>query len=225
MVRIVDCSRYTGPSIRWDEVKAAGVEGAIVQAQEGNDRPNERFAAQVTGAREAGLLVGWYHVAYPLPTAAAHPGRDPGDQIALAWDVAGPLAPYDLPPWLDCETPVPTEWSRWCITSSTIAGWLASALTHLDQLTGRQAGIYAGPGWWVPLRGAGLLDCFGDRPLWLAQYPGRRDVWPEVDRLPTPMPPWDRAALWQWGDRLSLGGVALDGSLADDAGWARLVAG
>ena len=47
MVRIVDCSRYTGPSIRWDEVKAAGVEGAIVQAQEGNDRPNERFAAQV----------------------------------------------------------------------------------------------------------------------------------------------------------------------------------
>jgi hypothetical protein len=81
------------------------------------------------------------------------------------------------------------------------------------------------PGWWVPLRGAGLLDCFGDRPLWLAQYPGRRDVWPEVDRLPTPMPPWDRAALWRWGDRLSLGGVALDGSLADDAGWARLVAG
>jgi lysozyme len=224
MRRLVDVSGYTGlPD--WSAVAAAGVEGCYVEAQRGNDGANPLFAQQIAGARGAGLLVGWYHFAYPLPYSPGKHDRDPAGQVGLAWDVASPLAPFDLPPFLDYEWPPSAEWPHWLVTSASIAGWLASALAQLDQRTGRQAGIYAGPGAWVPLGGCGLLDCYGSRSLWLAQYPGARDRWPDVDRLPTPMPPWGRASLWQWGDRLDLGGVTLDGSLADDAGWARLTGG
>ena len=225
MHRLVDVSEYQGPDIDWQAVKDAGVVAAIVKGSEGNKGPNPHARAQILGARAVGLLVTAYLFEYPLNFSAAHPGREPAAQVDLFWRTVGDLAPFDLPVFCDVEWPPRNEWSQWFVTSASIAGHVAATCACLDQRTGRRAGIYAGPGAWVPLGGCGLLDCYASRPLWLAQYPGARDWWPDVERLPVPMPPWDRCALWQFGDRIALGGVTLDGSLADNEGMARLTGG
>jgi GH25 family lysozyme M1 (1,4-beta-N-acetylmuramidase) len=224
VIRFVDASGYTGPNVRWAEVKAAGVVGVYFEAQVGNDAPNEFFEAQVKGARDEGLLAGFYHFAEALPEDGVHANRDPQGQLALAWKVAEPLAPFELIPILDAESPEPQNWIRDRVTSAFESGWLAAGLAQLDLLTGVRAGIYTGAGYWPAMRGAGLLDCFSTRALWFGKYLGSRSVWPADDcSLPTPCPPWTQCDAWQWGDELMLGGARLDGSVATDAGWQRFL--
>ena len=223
--RVVDCSRYTGPNIRWDEVKAAGVEGCYVQAIEGNDRVNEFFAEQVRGARAVGLKVGFYPVVYVLPDDGVHANRDVRGQIGICAKVVGTVGPFDLIPMVDCEVPAPPKWKADNVTPAFASGWIASFAAQLDQLTARKSGIYTGFGFWPALEGAGMVDCFLARELWLGDYPGERNEWPaDGVRFPRPPPPWFDATLWQFGDKLALGGVELDGSVCDDDGWAALQA-
>jgi GH25 family lysozyme M1 (1,4-beta-N-acetylmuramidase) len=60
----------------WQAVANSGVRFVYLRAGVGNDAPDTNFAANLAGARAAGLLVGAYNFVYPLPTDPAHPGRD-----------------------------------------------------------------------------------------------------------------------------------------------------
>ena len=218
--RVVDCSRYTGLKIDWDAVRASGVEGCYVQANEGNYRINEFFERQVEGARAAGLLVGFYSLIYCLPDDGVHANRDPTGQLGICANVVGPHGPFDLVPMVDCEQPPPARWALDKVTSGFASGWIASFAAQLDQLTTRKSGIYTGFGFWPAMEGAGLLECFLARALWLGKYPGAVNTWPPDDvAFPKPPAPWFDAMLWQFGDKLLIGGVELDGSVCDDAGW------
>jgi GH25 family lysozyme M1 (1,4-beta-N-acetylmuramidase) len=225
MLRLVDVSEFTSHP-DWQAIAAAGVIGAYVKGYGGNDGPNRYAEEQIAGARAAGLKVGVYHFAFVLPSDVGKPGRTPTEQVDALWQAVGALGPFDLPPMLDLEWPPPAEWPKWLVTSAIAAQWIAAALADMDARFGRQSGIYTAPGWWQALRGAGQLDAFARRPLWLADWlPAWTQTWPLDDTtVPTPPPPWagGDVTLWQSTPQLSLGGEVLDGSVCDIIGWNRL---
>jgi GH25 family lysozyme M1 (1,4-beta-N-acetylmuramidase) len=233
MIRVLDISVYQGAAIQWALVaQIPDVRGVILQAQQGNDGPNPDFAAQLAGARASGLAVGVYHFADILPDSPAHTNRDPVGQIGLlvaTLAAAGYVwQPGDLPPMLDCESPETSRWSVDGVSPEFAAGWIATALEEMDARLGRPAGIYCGAPWWRALAAPGRAPGFGARPLWLAAYPGPWDAVPPPDGTPWPAapPPWDKATLWQHGDKVPLpGGGPCDGSVfaGDDDAWQAFV--
>ena len=61
-VQGVDVSHYQG-SINWAAAKGAGIQFAFAKATEGVDFVDDRFIANMNGARAAGVLIGPYHFA------------------------------------------------------------------------------------------------------------------------------------------------------------------
>lgn len=96
----VDVSSYQ-PS----NYSTAGLSFAIVKATEYTSYVNPEYAAQVATARDAGLLVGHYHFARSTDSAAeaayfaAHASVQPGDLIALDWEVST-VTPAARDTWL-----------------------------------------------------------------------------------------------------------------------------
>lgn len=218
---IVDVSQFNG-TIDFKSLAAEGVVGCYVQAQRGNDGPNPSFAQQVAAARTAGLAVGAYLFAYPLPDAPGHQDRDPVGQADLFWQASGGLGstPGDLPPMLDCEWPVESCWAPWGVTPETIAEWVGACLNALDGRFNRTTGVYTGRAWWKALGASGAtLANVELRPLWLAEYPILGPM-TEPPAIPPAAPaPWAKATLWQFTNRFL--GQNLDGTtfLGEDVAW------
>src|SRR5579864_9557685 len=101
MLRGLDVSAAQG-RVDWGCVAGMGCRFAIIKCKQGNDGIDPRFAENVAGAKAAGLLVGAYHFAYPLPKL------DPRAQ-ARAFFEASSLGNRagELPPALDLEWPAP----------------------------------------------------------------------------------------------------------------------
>ena len=229
MIRMIDVSADQGADIDWVAVAAAGVRGAYIEGQVGNDGPNRLFAAQAAGARAAGIAVGVYLFAEILPDSPAHPNRDPDDQVRLLWEATGgvPCAPGDLPPMLDCEDPEVQHWAGAGVTPAFAVTWIASALAAIDARWGRTAGVYTYAPWWRALGLYGTNPVFVDRPLWLAAYPGPWDSVPPPDGTPMPeLAPFGAATIWQHGSKMPLPGSGpCDGSVfaGDEDAWAALL--
>ena len=197
-VPMIDVSAAQGV-VDWARVAAAGVRAAYVEHGVGNDAANPCAAAQVAGARAAGLLVGRYDFAYPIALAGA--GRDPEGQAArhsaLAQDEA-----WDLPAVLDVEWPEPAQWARWGCTWQQIPEWIASYIAARPEVTR----LYTMPGFIEALRHpAGFATC----DLWIAHWGVPA---PEVPD------PWTDWAAWQHSSTGTVDGVAG----AVDLSWLRM---
>ncbi|MFE1326875.1 glycoside hydrolase family 25 protein [Streptomyces sp. NPDC058735] len=90
MLRGIDVSAYQSSSYDTD-----GLSFVFVKATEGRSYVNPRLAAQTKRAREAGLVVGFYHFLWPgnLTAQAEYfvgktPDR-PGDILAVDWETTG----------------------------------------------------------------------------------------------------------------------------------------
>ena len=59
----IDVSKFQG-DIDWNAVASSGVKFAWIKATEGGDRADERFQANWTGAKAAGVAHGAYHFVY-----------------------------------------------------------------------------------------------------------------------------------------------------------------
>jgi lysozyme len=228
-ILLADISRYQGAGVNFAALRRAGVRGVYIECYRGNDGSNPHYAEQVAGARAAGLAVGAYLFAYPLPDAAGHVDRDPIGQVALFFAHALGVGTKsgDLPPMLDCEWPERVNWLQWGCTAGSIAAWLAAALDEIDDRFGRRGVVYTDPEWWESLGGAGLVG-FGDRVLWIAEYPiaGAMSA-PPAGPAPT-VAPWGKATIWQYTDKFVVPGVAagIDGDvfLGDEQAWQALLA-
>jgi len=183
----VDVSSYQ-PHIDWAKVAGAGAAFAIVKATEGRTVSSPTFAAQRSGARVAGLLVGAYHF---FRTTS-----DPRQQIDHFLDVLGSDL-GDLPPALDVE---------WQHEGDPLGGLSPAAfldavtlvVEHLALRTGRRPLLYTAPGFWSLLPPRGDVEAATD--LWCAKYG------PE----PSKVGAWPRWTLWQYTDRRAVPGIGPD---------------
>ena len=213
MIRGLDCSELQGPipDVHWQAI-AKDVRFVYLRCGVGNDPPDSRFREYAAGAHAAGLLVGAYHFAYPLPSEPAHPGRDPETQARDHAAAQGSWA-TDLPPALDLEWPSPEAWATWGCSGPQITDWALRYLTTLQAIAGRQPIVYTYPYFATQARLVGL-EAY---PLWLASY---------RPSPPTPAP-WDRYVIQQTGDgtyRLPNGCPCDEDVIADDGALAGLLA-
>ena len=200
-IRGLDVSSIQG-KIDWSAVAAAGVRFVVRKCGNGNNPPDCGFSDYLSGARAAGLVVGAYHVGFPLPTDPAHPGRAPSDQAKAHFDACQGLGskPGELPPALDLEWPVPgsPEWTKYGCTASQVRAWALAYLEAAEQLWGRTPLLYDGfPDYWAAIGGASEAG-FAKYPLWVVNYPEQYKGRTPPDGASPALPgPWTAWSLWQ----------------------------
>lgn len=178
--KILDVSAHQ-PSIDWKRVKADGVEAVWVKATEGFTYTSPLYAAQIAGAKKAGLRVGAYHYARP----DSHPFDPEGEARNFA-KVIGAPGWRDLRPVLDFETA-----SRQ-LTPAQHASWARAFNQELKARIGVLPVFYSYSAF-ITKYLAGL-----DRPigaaLWLANYGPNNGV-----DFPAPVPaPWKKIHAHQY---------------------------
>lgn len=216
MITGIDVSSCQG-TIDWAAVAASGVRFAYIKCGNGNNSADPYFRANVLGARAAGIVVGTYHVGFPLPDDPAHPKRDAVSQAQMHFKASGMLgrAAGDLPPALDLEWPVPgsREWNQYGCSPAQVRAWALAYLVECERLHGRTPVLYDGfPVYWAAI-GGDKEPAFARYPLWRVDY-----------RNPPVTPgPWSSWTLWQksgGGGKLPNGAPVDEDVFAwDDAQW------
>jgi murein DD-endopeptidase MepM/ murein hydrolase activator NlpD/GH25 family lysozyme M1 (1,4-beta-N-acetylmuramidase) len=165
----VDVSFNNG-TVDWNMVRNAGGKTfALIHATGGVNTTDLTFAANVAGARSAGLLVGAYHFAYP-EYFTAHEEAQKFLSVAAAYIGAG----Y-LPPILDIEDSPSENSYPYRMGKAALSQWIRDWSSEVEQATGvagRKVILYAFR-WYLNNYCAG--GCFetdlNQHPLWVATYP------------------------------------------------------
>jgi lysozyme len=189
VIKGLDLSELQGPipAVQWQAI-AADVRFVYLRAGVGNDPADSRFTEYLAGARAAGLVVGAYNFAYPLPNEAGHPGRDPEDQAQAHYAACEGLGSEaaDLPMSLDLEWPAPEAFGQWGCSPAQIVDWTVRYLAKATALYGRAPVLYSYPYFIKALAGADLSP-LAVHPLWLASY----------QPVPAVPSPWTECAIQQ----------------------------
>jgi lysozyme len=233
MIRGLDVSAAQG-HVDWPSVAAMGCRFAILKCAEGNrgkdpifdlagfDVTHERaantsgqdpqFLTNLTGAKAAGLVVGCYSFAYPLPPKPGVVLHEPEDQAKFHYDLAGGLGSSDgeLPPAFDFEWPAPNDWAKWGCSAGQLRAWALAYLEAAKAYWGCAPLVYTYPDFWMHVGGSSE-PAFAQYPLWMASYP-HATQWPTDGNRPLIVRPWTDWAAWQWtGGAAKLpNGVAAD---------------
>jgi len=226
-IRGIDVSSVQG-TIDWNAVAATGVRFVMRKCGNGNNPPDPGFATDIAGARAAGLVLGAYHVGFPLPLSDLHPHRGPADQATAHFEACQGLGsnPGELPPALDLEWPVPgtEEWVKYGCSTAQVRDWALQYLAAAASLWGRTPLLYDGfPIYWSSIGGPSE-PAFARYPLWVVEYPLGYKGTPPPEGVEPPIPgPWSSWALWQHsggGMRLP-SGKPVDGDVfnGDEAAW------
>ena len=147
----IDVSYYQG-DIDWNAVAASGVVFAWVRVSHSTNFEDPKFAANLAGARAAGIHTGVYQY--------FEPSEDPIAQADLLLNNLGPLMPGDMPPMIDVESQDPVAPGAY---ADAIQAWL----DHIEQATGVVPFIYTGYYYWNDNVAS---DAFAGYPLWIANY-------------------------------------------------------
>lgn len=197
--------------IDWSRVAQSGVRFAFVKATQGNDGCDPRARENIAGCKSAGIYVGAYLFAYPLPERDDKPGRSPEDQARRLYnDVQGcGKLPGELPPVIDLEWPpqyerdpvtsqIRNRWEEWGVTAVSVVEWTIRCVNEMERLWGRLPIIYTYPHFagslGEHLRGSGLERC----PLWIANYTHPLAWTPPEDARPIVPQPWSDYTFWQF---------------------------
>jgi lysozyme len=148
----VDVSTYQGV-VNWSLVKGAGKSFAIARTSDGLSFPDNRFAANWPGMKNAGLVRGAYQFFRPSQNATSQ-----ADMMVNAIQAAGGLLAGDLPPVIDVET---TDNLAASVVVSQVQTWL----NRVQVLTGRTPMIYTA----ASMQGT-LGSAFSSYPLWVANF-------------------------------------------------------
>ena len=128
----IDVSKFQG-DIDWNAVASSGVKFAWIKATEGGDRADERFQANWTGAKTAGVPHGAYHFVYWC--------RPPMEEMAF-FEQNAPVEDDALPPVLDVEA---TPTSKTChrhLTQESAAADMRVMLEEMERHYGKRPIIY-----------------------------------------------------------------------------------
>ncbi|MCR8645236.1 glycoside hydrolase family 25 protein [Paenibacillus sp. N1-5-1-14] len=151
--RGIDVSHYQG-TIDWAKVRASGISFAFIKATEGTTYTDSKLAANLAGAKAAGIKVGAYHFC-----RAGIPGdaEKEANYFIQVLNSLGGIAKWDLPPALDIETTNnATNLTRTC------QAWLS----RVQATWNVQPLLYT-----YPYFAKSYLDAsLGNVPLWYANY-------------------------------------------------------
>ena len=179
--RGVDVSHHQG-DIDWARVAGDGIEFAYLKATEGSTFTDPAFAANVAGARAAGLRVGGYHYF----TLCSPPGPQ-ADHFVATWRSVG-LGPRALPPVVDLEL------IGNCDPPPVASAMLAAArdfVSRVEDATRRRVVVYVHPDFEATY--PGLVDAL-DRRRWVRRTGSR----------PPPGDWW----MWQRSDHAQVAGIS-----------------
>lgn len=194
MLRGIDISNWQ----RGFDLAGAKPGFAIMKATEGvafTDRSCESF---VQSAITAGIPWGFYHFARSNGAAT---------EATYFYDQTKGYVGKGIPV-LDFETSNSNEWlERFCKTYYDLSGIYPWVYMSSDYVNNRGYGT------------AWVKEHCG---LWLAGYPKRSTTYPSDATCPYRHAGWTLAA-WQFTDRLSIGGMSVDGDLfyGDNTAWNR----
>lgn len=194
MIYGIDVS-YHQEVIDWPKVKAGGVVFAIIKATEGTGYTDPKFADNIKGCIDAGIVPGTYHFFSPKldPIAQA-------ENYLNAMAKTIPASAKTLPPCLDLE--VSGGLSRAAIKDAV------KSIMEKISTPARPAMIYTSPGFWatyLPVPALlnykwteGDVDWARNYPLWQAQY---TNFWPTI------IYPWTGWAFWQYSSAARVSGI------------------
>ncbi len=180
----IDVSKFQG-DIDWNAVAGSGVKFAWIKATEGGDHADERFQANWTGAKAAGVPHGAYHFVYWC--------RPPMEEMAF-FEQNAPVENDALPPVLDVEA---TPTSRTCHRHLTQEGAIAEMKVMLDEMErhyGKRPIIYTTVDFYQAILADGA---FMDYPIWVRSVKYK----PSVKYGPRP---WN---FWQYQSDGSIAGI------------------
>lgn len=186
MLRGIDVSSHQ-PVIDWGQV-AQHYQFAIVKCTGGTWYRNPQYAAQIAGARGAGMVVGHYHFAHE-GTADSDPLAEADYFVArIDWQ-PGEVVALDIE-----DTGVAGDLSDWALA------WLG----RVEKRLGIRPLLYSFPNY-IETRGLGT-DALAGYPLWYAYYktPYAMGTWPPVPGH------WPRIAIWQWSGGTTVPGIPND---------------
>jgi lysozyme len=153
----IDVSHHQG-AIDWPRVASAGKRFAFVRASAGTLTSDSRYAANLSGARAAGLAVGSYHFANP-DTAA----NDASNEAAWFLQTAS-IASGDLLPVLDLEVSNG-------LSPAALTAWAQTWLGQVSASTGVRPIIYTNPSFWsTSMANTEWFARNGYTVLWVAHW-------------------------------------------------------
>jgi lysozyme len=197
----IDVSYHQG-TIDWPQVAAAGKRFAFVRASAGTLTADTAYAANLSGARAAGLVVGSYHFANPdtAPNDAAN---------EASWFVRNAtVASGDLVPVLDLEVSNGLD-------PASLTTWAQTWLTQVIAATGVRPIIYTTPSfWWSSMADSSWFADNGYQVLWIAH-------WTAQGQPTVPTGWWsDGWTFWQHSSNGYVPGIAAPVDLDRFNGWA-----
>ena len=203
----VDVNGAKGP-VDWIKVIRSGKTFAFVKATEGVTFSDTGFNANITGARNAGLLVGAYHFARPLN----NPGIDGAEAEARNFlTVAGfTIAAGYLPPVLDIEDQTNNiSYSGPCVNvegkidltcylgDSQLSAWVRAWVQFVKGKTGVTPILYMNGNY------AMAMDSdLNSSPLWIATFSGN----PQAD--PSNLGNWEDWTFQQYSQSGIVDGIS-----------------
>lgn len=182
----IDVSENNG-RVDWDAVAKAGQKFAIVRSSYGRDAKDADFDQNVHGAHNAGLMCGAYHYSYALTPAQA---REEARNCKKIIDEAGVL--LELPLFFDMEDADHYKLNHGFDFSPENVTEICRAF--LDEIKPLDCGVYASLSWLESFIDWRSLGC----AVWNAQWSDQDDI---------------KGYMWQYTDRLSIGGRTFDGNV------------
>lgn len=154
----IDVSKHQG-KIDWQKVKAAGVEFAIVRAGYGmyENQVDPQFAANMEGAKAAGIPVGVYWYSY------AQSGAEAKKEAAVCLEIIKPYREQILLPVFFDQEYEPGIKAQ----SKAVRTEMCRAFLEAVQSAGYRPGLYCSYDWYQNWVDRGKL---AEYPVWIAHY-------------------------------------------------------
>ena len=192
MVRGVDVSENNG-QVNWQAVKDAGIDFAIIRLGYGNKHLDGRFYENINSAIAAGLQIGVYYYSYALTVEAAKAEAD--FAIDILKDCGIDPEDLEMGVWFDMEDADGYKRENGMPDNQTITDMCSAFIVECNKV-GYSCGVYANLDWLEnKIYTTQLADYV---PYWCAQWGSKCD--------------WPNAKMWQYTDKLRIGGKYFDGN-------------
>lgn len=181
----IDVSYHNGV-VDWEAVKEAGIEFVIMRSSYGLQSKDTMFSQNVAGAKAVGLKVGAYHYSYALSVEDA---VQEAVNCSETIESTGQL--FEMPVFFDMEDA--DDYKKRKGFAFDRAEITAMCKAFIDNVC-LDCGVYASYYWLTDYIDWRSLGC----AVWNAQWGRNDDI---------------KGYMWQYTDRLNIGGRLFDGNI------------